>query len=165
MNTLSTMPLDESDINYVDIKEEYPDYVISLIPVNYLYTVWDDAKPYLEKAVKRSGGRWTVDYVHEALLRDEQQLWVTLDKDNKLLGVATTQFVRYPASLMCSIQYIGGDEFKHWAWLLCKKLEAWDKDSGCDGIEGTARFGFWKWLSRSNWKKAYTIFEKRFDND
>jgi len=66
---------------------------------------------------------------------------------------------------MCAIQYIGGDEFKEWAWLLCKKLEAWAKDSGCDGIEGTARFGFWKWLSRSNWKKAYTVFEKRFDNE
>ena len=157
MNMLDTNTYDESDTNYVEIKKEYPDYIISLIPINLLYTVWDDAKPHLEKAVKRSGGRWTIDYVHEALLREEQQLWVTLDKENNV--------IRYPASLMCAIQYIGGDEFKEWAWLLCKKLEAWAKDSGCDGIEGTARFGFWKWLSRSNWKKAYTVFEKRFENE
>ena len=97
MNTLEVNNYDESDTNYVTIKEEYPDYVISLIPINLLYTVWDDAKPHLEKAVSRSGGRWTIDYVYQALVNDEQQLWVTLDKDNKVLGVATTQFVRYPA--------------------------------------------------------------------
>jgi len=81
MNMLDTNTYDESDTNYVEIKKEYPDYIISLIPINLLYTVWDDAKPHLEKAVKRSGGRWTIDYVHEALLREEQQLWVTLDKE------------------------------------------------------------------------------------
>ena len=33
MNTLEVNNYDESDTNYVTIKEEYPDYVISLIPI------------------------------------------------------------------------------------------------------------------------------------
>lgn len=46
-----------------------------------------------------------------------------------------------------------------------KKAEAWAKDNKCDGIECTARFGFWKWLGKSGWDKAYTVFERRFDNE
>ena len=142
----------EEDTNYVEFKEEDPNYIITLVPANYIHTVWEDASPHVKRAVIKSGGRWTLESVHEALL-----------KDNDILGIATTQFVRYPNSLMCAIQYIGGDNFKDWAFILGMKLEAWARDSGCDGIEGTARFGFWKWLSRLKWKKAYTVFEKRFN--
>ena len=155
----------EEDTNYVEIKESDPNYIITLVPASYIHTVWEDVEPHLEKAVIKSGGRWTINSVHEALLKDEQQLWVTFNKNNDILGVATTQFVSYPNSLMCAIQYIGGNDFKEWAYMLGMKLEAWAKDSGCDGIEGTARFGFWKWLSRLKWKKAYTVFEKRFNNE
>jgi len=49
--------------------------------------------------------------------------------------------------------------------LFLKKAEAWAKDNKCDGIECTARFGFWKWLGKSGWDKAYTVFERRFDNE
>ena len=162
MNQLEAV-LYEEDTNYVEIKEEDPEYVITLVPANYINTVWQESKPHLEKAVIKSGGRWEIESVYQALLKDEQQLWITMNRDDKILGIATTQFVRYPNSLMCAIQYIGGDEFKEWAFMLGMKLEAWAKDSGCDGIEGTARFGFWKWLSRLGWRKAYTVFEKRFN--
>ena len=84
---------------------------------------------------------------------------------NDILGVATTQFVNYPNSLMCAIQYIGGNDFKGWAYMLGMKLEAWARDAGCDGMESTARYGFWKWASHLKWKKAYTVFEKRFNNE
>ena len=155
----------EEDTNYVEIKESDPNYIITLVPANYINTVWEDVEPILERAVIKSGGRWTINSVHEALLKDEQQLWVTFNKDNDILGVATTQFVNYPNSLMCAIQYIGGNDFKGWAYMLGMKLEAWARDAGCDGMESTARYGFWKWASHLKWKKAYTVFEKRFNNE
>ena len=57
MNQLEAV-LYEEDTNYVEIKEEDPEYVITLVPANYINTVWQESKPHLEKAVIKSGGRW-----------------------------------------------------------------------------------------------------------
>jgi hypothetical protein len=50
-----------------------------------------------------------------------------------------------------------------WAFKLLDVLNNWAKDSGCNGIEATARIGFWKWLEKDGFDKAYTVFEKRFE--
>ena len=63
----------EEDTNYVEIKESDPNYIITLVPASYVHTVWEDVELILERAVIKSGGRWTINSVHEALLKDEQQ--------------------------------------------------------------------------------------------
>tara|TARA_A100000172_G_scaffold79796_1_gene67705 strand:- start:1099 stop:1578 length:480 start_codon:yes stop_codon:yes gene_type:complete len=140
-------------------------YIVTLVPHHYMETIWNDVEKYLQKAVKRSKGRWTIDYLKNAIKQAEQQLWVVFtEEDNDIVGAATTEFVYYPNSKKVAVQYLGGEDLPDWAWNYLKTIEAWAKDNKCDGIECTARYGMWKWLGKSNWEKSYTIFEKRFNN-
>ena len=50
----------KEDINKVNYKPS-KDYIVTLVPGNYVHTLWDDVTPFLEKAVERSNGRWNLD--------------------------------------------------------------------------------------------------------
>tara|TARA_A100000172_G_scaffold28196_3_gene16614 strand:+ start:786 stop:1286 length:501 start_codon:yes stop_codon:yes gene_type:complete len=155
----------KEDINKVNYKPA-KDYIVTLVPGNYVHTLWKDVVPFLNKAVERSNGRWSLDALKVACIQQRQELWVIFkEEDNKIMGVATTEFVHYPNSKRLAIQYLGGADLEDWAWSFLKKAEAWAVDNKCHGIECTARFGFWKWLGKSGWDKAYTVFEKRFNNE
>ena len=154
----------QEDINKVNYKSDI-EYIVTLVPGNYVHTLWNDVEPYLKKAVDRSNGRWNLEALKTSCIQQRQELWVIFTEDNTVVGVATTEFVYYPQSKRCAIQYLGGKDLENWAWLYLKKVEAWAKDNKCDGIECTGRYGFWKWLGKSGWNKAYTVFEKRYNNE
>ena len=42
-------------------------YIVTLVPHHYMGTIWNDVEKYLQKAVKRSKGRWTIDYLKNAI--------------------------------------------------------------------------------------------------
>lgn len=140
-------------------------YIVTLVPHHYMGTIWNDVEKYLQKAVKRSKGRWTIDYLKNAIKKAEQELWVIFtEEDNEIIGAATTEFVYYPNSKKVAVQYLGGENLPDWAWNYLTTVEAWAKDNKCDGIECTARFGMWKWLGKSGWENLIQFFEKRFNN-
>ena len=33
-------------------------------------------------------------------------------------------------------------------------------DNDCDGIEATARLGFWKWLQQDGYERSYVVYER-----
>jgi Uri superfamily endonuclease len=84
-------------------------YIVTLVPHHYMGTIWNDVEKYLQKAVKRSKGRWTIDYLKNAIKKAEQELWVIFtEEDNEIIGAATTEFVYYPNSKKVAVQYLGG---------------------------------------------------------
>ena len=135
-------------------------HTIALIPPNYVQTLWDDVEKYLAPAVARSHGRWDMQSLYESLRKMEQLLWVAFNEDNIIEGVATTEFTMYPKKKMLTLQYIGGENFNDWCWCMLEKFNSWAKDNECDGIEGTARHGFWKWLEQDGFSRSYTVYEK-----
>ena len=76
----------------------------------------------------------------------------------------TTQIVNYPNSQMLAFQFLGGEDFDGWYPDMLKILEAFALDGGCNGVEGTARFGFWKWLEKDGFDKSYAVYEKVLNN-
>lgn len=136
---------------------------VSLIPSAHIEYAWAALAPMLEPAVERSHGRWTMDHIMEWAIRNEKQIWIVFDEDRTIHCVAVTQNVIYPTSKMLSIEFLGGAGLNQWAFKLLDVLNNWAKDSGCNGIEATARIGFWKWLEKDGFDKAYTVFEKRFE--
>tara|TARA_R110000824_G_scaffold21054_3_gene78773 strand:+ start:2386 stop:2898 length:513 start_codon:yes stop_codon:yes gene_type:complete len=135
-------------------------HTIALIPSNYVQTLWDDVENYLAPAIARSNGRWDMQSLYESIRNMEQNLWVAFNEDNVTEGVATTEFVFYPKRKMLAMQYLGGKNFNGWVWDMLEKFNGWAKDNECDGIEGTARHGFWKWLEQDGFKRSYTVYEK-----
>jgi len=136
---------------------------VSLVPPMHIESAWPSLAPLLEPAVERSHGRWSMEHIKEWALFNEKQIWIVFDDSKTIHCVAVTQNVVYPTSKMLSIEFLGGAGLDTWAFKLLDVLNNWAKDSGCNGIEATARIGFWKWLEKDGFDKAYTVFEKRFD--
>lgn len=137
-------------------------YAVTLVPPEHLERVWMLAADRLEAAVERSRGRWSMDALLAALQQEMYHLWVVFDDEGSFDGVAVTQIVSYPNRRMLAIQFLGGDNFADWVWLILDTFDRFALDTGCEGIEATGRAGFWKWLEKDGYERAYTVFEKRF---
>lgn len=135
-------------------------HTITLVPSNFVKTLWKDIEPHLAKAVARSKGRWEMEALYYSLENNNQQLWLAFDKDNNIDGVGTTELIAYPGKKMLAIQFLGGDKFKFWVWEMLEKLTDWARDNKCDGIEATARMGFWKWLQQDGFERSYVVYER-----
>lgn len=136
-------------------------HTITLVPSNYVHTLWDDVSGQLSKAVARSKGRWTMESLYEAIVSGRQHLWVAFNSDKKIDGVGTTELIQYPGKKMLCVQFLGGKNFNDWVWDMVEKYNDWAKDNNCSGIEATAREGFWKWLQQDGFEKSYVVYEKR----
>ena len=137
---------------------------IVLIPPEQISFMWKKVREQLRPAVKRSQGRWTLEHLLVSLVTGQQHLWVVWDEAGESKGCVTTQIVNYPNSQMLAFQFLGGEDFDGWYPDMLKILEAFALDGGCDGVEGTARFGFWKWLEKDGFDKSYAVYEKVLNN-
>ena len=132
---------------------------ISLVPLEHVSGAWNDVRHYLEPAIDRCNGRWTMEHLCAAVAMGNTQLWIAFD-DEKVWGALTTEITCYPAKRILSMHFIGGEDFDSWYGLLLSRITDYAKDMGCDGIEGVARFGFWKFLQADGFKKSSAFYEK-----
>ena len=113
------------------------------------------------RAVHRSRGRWTIEALFSCIASGQQHLWVAFDADKNINGVGTTEIVMYPNKKMLVIQFLGGKQFNEWVWDMLEKFNEWGRDNQCQGIEATARMGFWEWLKQDDFERSYVVYEKR----
>ena len=138
-------------------------HTITIAPTTYLNALWSDVEDQLKRAVIRSNGRWTMEVLFQVISSGQQHLWLAFNEDKEIEGVGTTEFIDYPNKRMLAIQFLGGDNFNDWVWDMLEKFNGFAKDSGCDGIEATARQGFWKWLKQDDFEQSYVVYEKRIE--
>ena len=134
--------------------------IITAIPSDKILMLWEEVSPMLAPAVERSHGRWTMEFLLDALRSGQQQLWIVFEGEQPIKGVATTEILDYPNRKMLAIQYLGGKDLDTWGFSFLEIIEDFAKAAGCSGIEGTARKGFWKWMKEYDYKDAYTVYEK-----
>ena len=132
---------------------------ISLVPLEHTASAWNDVRDYLEPAVKLTKGRWTTEHLCAAVVSGNTQLWVAFH-DEKVWGCLTTEIAYYPAKTMLAMHFLGGKDFDLWYGLLLQQITQYARDMGCHGIEGVARFGFWKHLQEDGFEKSSAFYEK-----
>lgn len=136
---------------------------ITLVPPEHVFQVWPDIRGYLEPAVETSHGRWTLEHLLAVLCNGRSQLWIAFD-DEGIWGALTTEITNYPAKRCLSMHFLGGTEFDRWYSDMLKQISNFGKEMDCDGIEGTARFGFWKFLKQDGFEKCAAFYEKGMRN-
>lgn len=136
---------------------------ITLVPPEHVFQVWPDIRGYLEPAVETSHGRWTLEHLLAVLCNGRSQLWIAFD-DEGIWGALTTEITNYPAKRCLSMHFLGGTEFDRWYSDMLKQISHFGKEMDCDGIEGTARFGFWKFLKQDGFEKCAAFYEKGMRN-
>lgn len=134
---------------------------VTLVPPGSIEMIWGNVWPLLEPAMQRSHGRWNEQSLFESLAVGRMQLWLAFDASTKQIdAAAVTQVMSYPSRRMLAVHWLGGDRFNEWVWEMLDLFERFGSDAGCTGIEATARQGFWKWLSQTDYEKAYVVYEK-----
>ena len=136
---------------------------ITLVPPEHVFNVWPDIRGYLEPAVETSHGRWTMEHLLAVLCNGRSQLWIAFD-DEKIWGALTTEITQYPAKKCLAMHFLGGVSFDEWYSDMLKQISLFGKETDCDGIEGTARFGFWKFLKQDGFEKCAAFYEKGMRN-
>ena len=134
-------------------------YRIRQVPTEQCSFMWRDVKPLLAPAIEASGGRWQPDYVLVALVNGHHNLWI-VEAEEEIIAVATTQIIFYPERKMFCMHFLGGQGWGEWHEQLIESCSKFAKEMGCDGVECSARPGFWKWFKELGWNKSSIIYEK-----
>lgn len=108
---------------------------VDLVAPDYVYQVWDDVKDFLDASIKTGTGTCTLDQLKLLLAKNYQTLIVGLDKNNKIVGAMTVEFVNYPNARTMFITALGG--FGVVTSDIWKQVEDWAK------LQGVTKVSAW----------------------
>lgn len=128
-----------------------------LVDTPDFYEIWPVAKPYIEKAISYSDGKYSIDTVFASLLVKDMQLWVGFD-DEGLCATCVTTIIKFPLKKVFYLLFIGGRESVTWVHLV-ENLKLFAKQHECDQIEGYGRPGWEKAAKKFGLEKVHTVFK------
>ena len=131
---------------------------VSMVPKQYIDTCWNVVKPYLAKAAEYTYGRYTVDNIYASIVDYDHELWIAFE-DGKIKGAVVTNFVIYPQRKLLCMAFCGGIGLKDWKDPMLALLRRYARDTGCDGIEATARRGWAKVFQNDGFNSNWVTFE------
>lgn len=124
-------------------------YIVDGVLVSDLHHVWEDAWPFLEKAVARFPNlpnKYTEGDLLALLFARKMQLWIGWDTDEQrpsgALVTEITKDNRHPDKVFLSIPLVGGDNWNAWGDELWNMLKAWGREKGCTHALGYGRRGW-----------------------
>jgi hypothetical protein len=131
---------------------------VSMVPKQYVDTCWQEVEPYLEKAARYTHGRYTVGDIYTSIVDYDYELWVAFD-NGRIKGAVVTNFAVYPQRKLLCMAFCGGVDLKDWKDFMLALLRRYARDTGCDGIEATARRGWAKVFQNDGFKNNWVTFE------
>jgi hypothetical protein len=148
--------------------EESLEHEISLVPFDKVPLIWEKVEKYLKKSAGRSGGRTTIEDIYYELINNKTNLWIIFEKESdQIIGVLITLFNTYPTGKkMLNLEHTAGINMQNWIEKGIDVITKFAKDTGCEGLEGIGRHGFWNWVkNKKGWKKPATFYEYIFEEN
>lgn len=110
---------------------------------------WDEAWPWLEKAIVRFPQvrqKYTEASIYRRLMRGEMQLWVAWAiREEKVIGAVVTEIVtepKHPDKLFMAIPLVGGEQWHRWGDSMWNTLKAWGRAQNCTHVLAYGRKGW-----------------------
>jgi len=104
---------------------------------------WDQCRPLLEKATRRTHGRYEPEDLYREIMSGDQLLWVAWNQERNSIDAAmTSQFATYPRFKMHRILFCGGTHMKEWLADFREAVEELARKAGCKGVESAGREGW-----------------------
>ena len=101
---------------------------VQIVAPNNVYHVWEDIKEYLNASINVSGGDFTLDQLKLLLVRGEQSLLISVNKNNKINGAMTVEFINSPNARTMFITALGGSGIVNEETF--SQVETWAKMQG-----------------------------------
>jgi len=132
---------------------------VQTVPHHMIHLVWPEVEKYIEDALNYCAGEYNAMQLKVLLVRGEQQLLVSVDKNNKINGCATVQFIDYPNFRVAFITSIGGRLISTPGNF--EELTNWSKLNGATKIQGAARESIERlWRKLYKFERRHVIVEK-----
>jgi len=131
---------------------------VSMVPAEYIDTCWSKISGFLDKAADYTYGRYKVDDIYDSITDYGYHLWVAYDND-EFKGAVVTNFMSYPQRKVLCMTFCGGENLAEWKTPMLELLQRFAWDTGCDGIEATARPGWAKVFQADGYKRNWVTFE------
>lgn len=133
---------------------------VEIVPPQFVYHLWDQVEPLLEKGLGRSGGEYSVEHLKVYLTQGTQMLVVIIDEDNKVHGAVSVLFTNYPNERVAFITSVGGRALTDkdlWA-----QFENCVRQNGATLIRGAAFDSVARlWHKAFGTETRYVIVEKK----
>ena len=128
---------------------EKAEWIVEGIPRSNLHHVWDDAWPYLKRAIDQFPDvekPFTEDELLADIILGKRQLWMGWSiAEDKLVGALITDIstdANYPDCKFMSIPLLGADHWMKWGDTLWNVLKSWGAQQGCTHALGYGRKGW-----------------------
>ena len=134
---------------------------MTLVPVREVSKAWHRAARWLKPAVTRSGGRYDMHTLFQAVAVNRSQLWLVFDPaDGAVVAALTTHVARYPLKDILAVDFIGGRGVGEWLTEVTDTLDRYVTAHQLDGLETCARSGWKHLLAERGWSRTMVFYEK-----
>lgn len=134
-----------------------PDLACIPVPQNMIDLVWDEAKPFLEAAVRTARGKCDINDVRVGLEDGTYLLWVVMD-GKEVIAAITTRIIEYAKCRAMALDWIGGKRIREWIAMSNQMMVEHARMNGCTHLEGYGREAWIKLNGKYGWKEDYTAF-------
>jgi hypothetical protein len=133
---------------------------IEIVPPQFIYHVWDQVGPLLEKGLARSGGEYNAEHLKVYLTQGSQTLVVIIDDEQKIHGAVSVQFHNFPNAREAFITSVGGKALANKE--LWMQFEDCMRHNGATMIRGAAFESVARlWHKAFGTETRYVIVEKK----
>lgn len=131
---------------------------VSLVPTEYVDTVWHSIVTYVDGAADYTFGRFTTEDIKEGLLTKPHQLWIAFD-DTEVYGFVVTEVYQYPRKKVLTMHFTGGHKLPLWKKPMLRLLQQFGRDNGCTVIESYGRPGWERVFKNDGYNKQFILYE------
>ncbi len=139
--------------------------MVTYIPIEYLGSFKEQVVPMLDKAAARSNGRFRGSDFWNMVEDGTNQLWLTVDNEENIIGATTTSiYANRNLSVMEIIAHGGTSLDNTHLSEVMDSLEEFAMENSCDVIRIVGRRGWKKVLDKYGYRDQHVVLEKELSD-